>query len=224
MAIPTITEGMKWGDVFAVINQLIAVVNGLQSVFGKELASGAIDYNVLTNRPRINGVELVGSLLQKDLRLDIDSATRDRMLRVEDRMALADKSISAIDKATNSLDEFRDDAYFRFGEQSERFESLKDDTDARISGFEAEVNASVQRNYETMQNIITRQNVDSAEVERVKEQVEDLPESATIQDIVSRVNQVIHRLNDTASVALCGSARPGVCPSPISDLVINERQ
>lgn len=220
MAIPTISEGMKWGTVFDILNQLITAVNNINDTFGNALAEGSIDYNVITNRPRINGVELTDDKSQDDLGIKVDSVSLARISRCESRLDNSASSVGELNTRAGNLEQFQSNANMRMNEQQEGLDALGDETRTSIESLKSEVNESIQQNANTLQNVISRQNEDSAVVSRLQTEVEELPESATVQDIVTRLNQVIHRLNDTANVALCGESRPGVCPSPISDLVI----
>lgn len=75
MAIQTIQQGMTFGEVFAIINELIAGFNQLRDAVGSSLTSGVLDYNKLGNKPSINSVELVGDRAQSELALEADAAT-----------------------------------------------------------------------------------------------------------------------------------------------------
>ena len=69
--IPSITEGMTWAQAFGIVNQLIAAVNALSEAVGGALVDGRVDYNSIVNRPKINGVELVGDLTQAQLSISL---------------------------------------------------------------------------------------------------------------------------------------------------------
>lgn len=85
-AIPSITEGMTWAQAFGIINQLIAAVNALSEAVGGALVDGSVDYNSIVNRPKINGVELVGDLTQAQLSISLDSETVERIETINERI------------------------------------------------------------------------------------------------------------------------------------------
>lgn len=66
---------MTFGEVFAVINELVAGFNQLYDAVGSSLTGGVLDYNKLGNKPSINSVELVGDRAQSELALEADAAT-----------------------------------------------------------------------------------------------------------------------------------------------------
>lgn len=75
MAIATIQRGMQFGEVFAIINQVIAKLNQLETAVGDSLTNGVLDYNKLGNKPLINGVVLVGDRAQAELAIAADETT-----------------------------------------------------------------------------------------------------------------------------------------------------
>lgn len=85
-AIPSITEGMTWAQAFGIINQLIAAVNALSEAVGGALVDGSVDYNSIVNRPKINGVELVGDLTQAQLSISLDQETVERIETINERI------------------------------------------------------------------------------------------------------------------------------------------
>lgn len=98
--IPTITEGMTWQQVFAILNQVIEAVNTINSALGETIESGSIDYNNLANKPSINGVTLAGSLVQSDLNLSLDAETVATMEAYESRLSGAESSL--LDKVSSN--------------------------------------------------------------------------------------------------------------------------
>ena len=66
---------MQFGEVFAIINQLIVGFNELRNSVGTSLSDGVLDYNKLGNKPRINGIELYGDRAQAELELEADADT-----------------------------------------------------------------------------------------------------------------------------------------------------
>lgn len=71
-----IEEGMTWQQAFAIINELIDKFNELYGATDGVVVDGHIDYNAITNKPSINGVELLGNKTQADIKVQIDSETQ----------------------------------------------------------------------------------------------------------------------------------------------------
>ena len=92
--IPSITEGMTWAQAFGIVNQLIAAVNALSEAVGGALVDGRVDYNSIVNRPKINGVELVGDLTQAQLSISLDSETIEKINSFDNRGGGVENSLA----------------------------------------------------------------------------------------------------------------------------------
>lgn len=104
--IPSITEGMTWAQAFGIINQLIAAVNALSEAVGGALVDGSVDYNSIVNRPKINGVELVGDLTQAQLSISLDSETIEELNSFDSRVGSVEDSLAQMvtaDELNNTL-------------------------------------------------------------------------------------------------------------------------
>lgn len=104
--IPSITEGMTWAQAFGIINQLIAAVNALSEAVGGALVDGKIDYNSIVNRPKVNGVELVGDLTQAQLGISLDSETIEELNSFDSRVGSVEDSLAqmvTLDELNNTL-------------------------------------------------------------------------------------------------------------------------
>ena len=104
--IPSITEGMTWAQAFGIINQLIAAVNALSEAVGGALVDGSVDYNSIVNRPKINGVELVGDLTQAQLSISLDSETIEELNSFDSRVGSIEDSLAQMvtaDELNNTL-------------------------------------------------------------------------------------------------------------------------
>ena len=104
--IPNITEGMTWSQAFGIINQLIAAVNTLSEAVGGALVDGSVDYNSIVNRPKINGVELVGNLTQAQLSISLDSETIEELNSFDSRVGSVEDSLEqmvTVDELNNTL-------------------------------------------------------------------------------------------------------------------------
>lgn len=104
--IPSITEGMTWAQAFGIINQLITAVNALSEAVGGALVDGRVDYNSIVNRPKINGVELVGDLTQAQLSISLDSETIEKINSFDDRVGGVEDSLAqrvTVDELNSTL-------------------------------------------------------------------------------------------------------------------------
>ena len=99
-----IHEGMQWKEVFAILNKVIDVVNGMQTAMGDSVVEGKIDYNRLINRPSINGVVLSGELDQTDLDLTPDNNLVQRVNEQSERLEELEGHRAKVDEANVTRD------------------------------------------------------------------------------------------------------------------------
>ena len=92
--IPHIEEGMTWQQVFGIINDLITEHNALYGATDGVVVDGHIDYNVITNKPSINGVELVGNKTQADINVQIDSETQTALNTLGGRVSVVEEDLT----------------------------------------------------------------------------------------------------------------------------------
>lgn len=85
---------MTWAQAFGIVNQLIAAVNALSEAVGGALVDGRVDYNSIVNRPKINGVELVGDLTQAQLSISLDSETIEKINSFDNRVGGVENSLA----------------------------------------------------------------------------------------------------------------------------------
>lgn len=85
-AIPTIQQGMTFGQMVRILNDLIVAFNERTGALDNCITDGKIDYNKIINRPRINLHVLEGSLSQSDLELSLDSETLDAIAQFSQRV------------------------------------------------------------------------------------------------------------------------------------------
>lgn len=77
---------MTWSQAFGIINQVINAINTLTAAVGGAVVDGRVDYNSIINRPRINGVELVGDVTQAQLNISLDGETVERIEAINERV------------------------------------------------------------------------------------------------------------------------------------------
>lgn len=85
-AIQTIQQGMTFGQMVGILNDLIVAFNERTGALDNCITDGKIDYNKIINRPRINLHVLEGSLSQSDLELSLDSETLDAIAQFSQRV------------------------------------------------------------------------------------------------------------------------------------------
>lgn len=84
---------MAWSQAVSIINQVIDTLNALDTVVGGSLVDGKIDYSAIVNRPKINGVELVGDLSQDDLEINAGQTVITRLREIENSMDSFSRSL-----------------------------------------------------------------------------------------------------------------------------------
>lgn len=97
---------MTWAQAFGIINQVINAINALTTAVGGAVVDGCVDYNSIINRPKINGVELVGNLTQAQLSISLDSETIEELNSFDSRVGSVEDSLAQMvtaDELNNTL-------------------------------------------------------------------------------------------------------------------------
>lgn len=246
--IPSITEGMTWAQAFGIVNQVIAAVNALNTAVGGAVVDGKVDYNSIINRPCINGVELVGNITQAKLNLSLDSKTleainsfSDRIGSVEDSLAkkVANSDLNNILQPYAKTIDLPDVSVLATKQELSRglaekvttkdfntaLTQLNTSISSKASAGEVPTVAQWQVLRSEMETKVTQagnsaSSAASAALAAVEEAIQDLPDNTTIQQIVSKVNEIVTRSN-TLSASECGSMPLDKCLTPVQQLVIN---
>lgn len=246
--IPSITEGMTWAQAFGIINKLIAAVNALSEAVGGALVNGRIDYNSIVNRPKINGVELVGDLTQAQLSISLDSETIEKLNSFDSRVGGVENSLAqrvTVDELNRTLQPYAKTVDLpdisNLATKTELTQGLNERVSvtnfntvltqlnttigSKASAGEVPTVAQWQVLRSEMETKVTQagnsaSSAASAASAAVEEAFQDLPDNTTIQQIVSKVNEIVTRSN-TLSAAECGSAPLDKCLNPVQQLVIN---
>ncbi len=246
--IPSITEGMTWAQAFGIINQLIAAVNALSEAVGGALVDGRIDYNSIANRPKINGVELVGNLTQAQLSISLDSETIEKLNSFDSRVGNVEDSLAkrvTVDELKSTLQPYAKTAELpdisNLATKTELTQGLNErvsvanfkkvltqlNTTISSKASAGEVPTVVQWQVlrSEMETKVTQagnsaSTAASAASAAVEEAIQGLPDNTTIQRIVSKVNEIVTRSN-TLSASECGSMPLDRCLMPVQQLVIN---
>lgn len=246
--IPSIKEGMTWAQAFGIVNQVIAAVNALNTAVGGAVVDGKVDYNSIINRPCINGVELVGNITQAKLNLSLDSETleainsfSDRIGGVEDSLAqkVANNDLNDILQPYVKTIDLPDVSVLATKQELSRglaekvttkdfntvLTQLNTSIGSKANAGEVPTVSQWQVLRSEMEAKVTQagnsaSTAASAASAAVEEAIQDLPDNTTIQQIVSKVNEIVKRSN-TLSAAECGSAPLDKCLNPVQQLVIN---
>lgn len=246
--IENIKQGMTAAQVFDILNRLINEHNQMMAAVGGALVDGKFDYNGLVNKPRINSVELVGDRTQADLDISIDT-TVDRELssfrqRLGDAESTLLQKVSTADLATRLADyaksaDLPDVSMLATKQELSRglaekvttkdfntvLTQLNTSIDSKASAGEVPTVAQWQVLRSEMETKVTQagnsaSSAASAASAAVEEAIQDLPDNTTIQQIVSKVNEIVTRSN-TLSASECGSMPLDKCLTPVQQLVIN---
>ena len=246
--IPSITEGMTWAQAFGIINKLIAAVNALSEAVGGALVNGRIDYNSIVNHPKINGVELVGDLTQAQLSISLDSETIEKLNSFDSRVGGVENSLAqrvTIDELNKTLQPYAKTVDLpdisNLATKTELTQGLNERVSvtnfntiltqlnttigSKASAGEVPTVAQWQVLRSEMEAKVTQagnsaSSAASAASAAVEEAIQGLPDNTTIQQIVSKVNEVVTRSN-TLSASECGSMPLDKCLTPVQQLVIN---
>lgn len=246
--IENITQGMTAAQVFDILNRLINEHNQMMAAVGGALVDGKFDYNGLVNKPRINSVELVDDRTQADLNISIDTTVTRELnsfrQRIGDTESALLQKVSTADLTTKLADyaksadlpdvsvlATKQELTNGLGEKVAKtdFDSsvtqLLTAIGSKASAGEVPTVSQWQVLRSEMEAKVTQagnsaSTAASAASAAVEEAIQDLPENTTIQQIVSKVNEIVTRSN-TLSAAECGSAPLDKCLNPVQQLVIN---
>lgn len=246
--IENIEQGMTAAQVFDILNRLIVEHNQMMTALGGALVDGKFDYNGLANKPRINSVELLGDLTQADLDISIDTTVtrelnsfRQRIVDAENtllqKVSTADLTTELADYAKSadlpdvSVLATKQELTRGLGEKvatsdfSTVLAQLNTAIGSKASAGEVPTVAQWQVLRSEMEAKVTQagnsaSTATSAASAAVEEAIQDLPNNTTIQQIVSKVNEIVTRSN-TLSASECGSAPLDKCLNPVQQLVIN---
>lgn len=159
---------MQFGEVFAIINQLIVGFNQLSEAIGTSLSGGVLDYNRLGNKPRINGVELLGDRAQDELELEADAdtlqAVRDLGTQVDGMTTERQGYVQRI--ATLETKRTADIA------RVATLEGEKASRDADLTAYKATINGISQSVTERMSGVESRETTRNTEYRNALQQVQ----------------------------------------------------
>lgn len=246
--IENIKQGMTAAQVFDILNRLINEHNQMMAAVGGALVDGKFDYNGLVNKPRINSVELVGDRTQADLDISIDTTVTRELNNFRQRIGDAENTllqkVSTADLTTELANyaksaDLPDVSVLATKQELSRglaekvatsdfstvLAQLNTAIGSKASAGEVPTVAQWQVLRSEMEAKVTQagnsaSSAASAASAAVEEAIRDLPDNTTIQQIVSKVNEIVTRSN-TLSAAECGSAPLEKCLNPVQQLVIN---
>ncbi len=223
MAIANIQEGMTWGQVFEIINQLIDSYNSTQDAIAASVTNGQIDYNKIINRPSINSVELLGDLMQADLSIEMDVETKQQLSEVTDRVAAAETSDVNNGVRITTLEGYRTtdraliDELTPYKARVQTLESTQETESGRIDLLD-----------ERYSSLHTTQTTEQTKVANI--QVQIATDEDNFDEVVSRLKTTIGRVNEVVDATVLlenngctvgrqtiAEAHSGTCVSDISN-------
>ena len=160
--IEPIVEGMSAGQVFDILNALIAEHNELMAAIGDTIKDGKISYTALTDKPTIDGVEITGAVSTTDFSIATDSLVLQAVDAIETKVSdISDNRISDL-RRIGALEDYRTADVSRIS----TLESEKSSREAELTQFKTEyANAKAE--------IATRQTaVEAAYHEAITERAE----------------------------------------------------
>lgn len=93
----TIKEGMPWSEAISILNGYISEIENIKKAIGECVVDGRIDYNALSNQPRINGVQLSDKSTSEELNISVTKEQLNEIASIcENRtVSLVNQSLSA---------------------------------------------------------------------------------------------------------------------------------
>ena len=93
----TIKEGMPWSEAISILNGYISEIENIKKAIGECVVDGRIDYNTLSNQPRINAVQLSDKSTSEELNISVTKEQLNEIASIcENRTAsLVNQSLSA---------------------------------------------------------------------------------------------------------------------------------
>lgn len=222
---------MTFGEVFAILNELVAGFNQLRDAVGSSLTGGVLDYNKLGNKPSINSVELVGDRAQSELALEADAATlqavRDLGAQIDGftverqgyvlRLSVVETNRTADVARIATLEgekTARDNDITAYKTTINTMaQSVQERVNRVESGMQLKADKADTPNTATWINLRTAMDAAVASAEAA---VENLARNDDFQEVVTRVRSVINLLNravNTIEAGLGQSCSADVLPS-----------
>lgn len=231
---------MTFGEVFAILNELVAGFNQLRDAVGSSLTGGVLDYNKLGNKPSINSVELVGDRAQSELALEADAATlqavRDLGAQIDGftverqgyvlRLSVVETNRTADVARIATLEgekTARDNDITAYKTTINTMaQSVQERVNRVESGMQLKADKADTPNTATWINLRTAMDAAVASAEAA---VENLARNDDFQEVVTRVRSVINLLNRAVNTIEAGRGQScsadvlpsDQCTAPISN-------
>lgn len=162
MSIGYVHAGMKFGEVFDVINLLVDFANKMETALGSVLSGGVLDYNRLANKPMINKVELVGDMDPASFELSADVDARKAVRELGARMdGFFVEKVGYVQRIT-MLETHRTEDIMRVT----TLEGEKSSRDQDLIAYKATMNALAASVSERMGNVESRETSRNEEMSR----------------------------------------------------------
>lgn len=200
-AISNIVSGMTQAQIFSIINELIDAFNASEGALSESLTDGKIDYNMLVNKPSINGVTLENALSQTELEISIDSDIIQRLANMENRVAGTETAegtnlakIQTLESFKGTYKTYVDTLRSQRSSDREDIDNLQDqrETDSgRIDLLDERYSA-----------VHTTQTSEQSKVATLQQQVLTRAAQSDFSAVASRLIAAINRLNMVADAVI----------------------
>ena len=233
---------MTFGEVFAILNELVAGFNQLRAAVGSSLTGGVLDYNKLGNKPSINSVELVGDRAQSELALEADAATlqavRDLGAQIDGftverqgyvlRLSMVETNRTADVARIATLEGEKNARDNDITAYKTTINTMAQSVQERVNHVESgmQLKADKADTPDTATWINLRTSMDAA-VASAEAAVENLARNDDFQEVVVRMKAVINRLNQAVNYlsyektgSTCGTSgkiNPQYCVQEVSN-------
>lgn len=231
---------MTFGEVFAILNELVAGFNQLRDAVGSSLTGGVLDYNKLGNKPSINSVELVGDRAQSELALEADAATlqavRDLGAQIDGftverqgyvlRLSVVETNRTADVARIATLEGEKTARDNDITAYKTTINTMAQSVQERVNNVESDMRLKADKadtpNTATWINLRTAMDAAVASAEAA---VENLARNDDFQEVVTRVRSVINLLNRAVNTIEAGRGQScsadvlpsDQCTAPISN-------
>lgn len=200
-AISNIVSGMTQAQIFSIINELIDAFNASEGALSESLTDGKIDYNMLVNKPSINGVTLEAALSQAELEISLDSDIIQRLANMENRVASTETAEGANLAKIQTLESFK--STYKTYVDTLRSQRSSDREDIDNLQDQRETDSSrIDLLDERYSAVHTTQTSEQSKVTTLQQQMPTKAAQSDFSAVASRLIAAINRLNMVADAVI----------------------
>ena len=200
-AISNIVSGMTQAQIFSIINELIDAFNASEGALSESLTDGKIDYNMLVNKPSINGVTLEAELSQAELEISMDSDIIQRLADMESRVAGTETAegtnlakIQTLESFKGTYKTYVDTLRSQRSSDREDIDNLQDQRETDSSRIDL-----LDERYSAVH---TTQTSEQSKVTTLQQQMPTKAAQSDFSAVASRLIAAINRLNMVADAVI----------------------